>query len=283
VWADHLVILEPSRALAGTINGITTGAYGGSTGAAGKVTVAARELELRNGGQIISGTWGRGDAGSITINADRLLIAGESATAVTGIASSTMTGSTGAAGVVTIRAQSIVLRDRGAVATGSDGAGPGGSLSITATDTLRLDNASVEARTALARGGDVTLAVGRLFDLRNSTVTTSVADGTGSGGNILADAPLMVLNDSRIEANALRGSGGNITIRAGQLLRTPDSVIQASSELGLSGTIAIAAPDTDVSSSLVVLPGTFLDAGSQLPEACAARGDRPASSLTRGG
>jgi hypothetical protein len=129
----------------------------------------------------------------------------------------------------------------------------------------------------------VTLAVGRLFDLHNSELTTSVADGTGSGGNIVIDTPLMVLDRSRIEANARRGAGGNITIQAGQLLRTPDSVIQASSGLGLSGTITITAPNTDVAGSLVILPETFLDASSQLRETCAARGGRPASSLSSGG
>ena len=71
------------------------------------------------------------------------------------------------------------------------------------------------------------------------------------------------------------------TIQADQLIRTPDSVITASGSV--AGNIVIAAPNTDISSSLIVLPGTFLDAGSQLREACAARGDRPASSLTRGG
>ena len=134
----------------------------------------------------------------------------------------------------------------------------------------------------------MTVAVGRLFDLHNSAVTTSVAGGTGSGGNIfinphLMNPPLMVLDNSRIEANAQRGAGGNITIQAGQLIRTPDSVIRASSELGLSGTISIAAPNTDVVGSLVVLPKTLLDASSQLREACAARGGHPGSSFTAGG
>jgi large exoprotein involved in heme utilization and adhesion len=176
-----------------------------------------------------------------------------------------------------------VLQDQGAVTTESDGTGPGGPISMSAADRLQLDHAAIRARTASARGGDVTVAVGRLFDLHNSTVTTSVAGGTGSGGNIFIDPPLMVLDDSRIEANARRGAGGNITIQAGQLLRTPDSVIQASSELGLSGTITIAAPNTDVAGSLVILPETFLDASSQLREACAARGGQPTSSLTLGG
>jgi hypothetical protein len=112
-------------------------------------------------------------------------------------------------------------------------------------------------------------------------VTTSVAGGTGSGGNIVIDPPLLVLDHSRIEANAQQGRGGNITIRAGQLIRTPDSVITATGSV--AGNIAIAAPNTDVSGSLTVLPETFLDAGVRLREACAARGGRPASSFTAGG
>jgi hypothetical protein len=85
----------------------------------------------------------------------------------------------------------------------------------------------------------------------------------------------MVLDRSRIEANAFGGPGGNITIRAGQLISTPDSMIEASS--------ARTAPNTDVSSSLAVLPETFLDASSHLRVACAARGGRPASSFAPGG
>jgi hypothetical protein len=90
-----------------------------------------------------------------------------------------------------------------------------------------------------------------------------------------------VLDASRIEANAFGGPGGNITIQAGQLIRTPDSVITASGSV--AGAITIAAPNTDISGSLVVLPETFLDAGSQLRTACAARGGRPASSFAAGG
>jgi large exoprotein involved in heme utilization and adhesion len=114
-------------------------------------------------------------------------------------------------------------------------------------------------------------------------VTTSVAGGTGSGGNIFTNPHLMVLDDSRIEANAQRGSGGNITIQASHLIRTPDSVIQASSAQSVSGTITITAPSTDVAGSLVVLPGTLFDVSSELSEACAARGGRPASSFAPGG
>jgi len=274
VTADRLLVSGSPSVIAST-------AQPGSAGQAGTVAVSARELELRDGGQISSATFGSGNAGQVTVTADRLLVSGDGAMYFTGIASSTEAGSIGDGGAVNIRAQNIVLRDRGGVATSSVGTGPGGPLSITAADTLRLDNATVQAQTASAGGGDVTVAAGRLFSLRNSEVTTSVAGETGSGGDITIGSPLMVLNDSRIEANAKQGAGGNITIRAGQLIRTPDSKITASGTV--AGNIVITAPNTDVSSSLVVLPGTFLDAGSRLRETCAARGGRPASSLSPGG
>jgi hypothetical protein len=92
---------------------------------------------------------------------------------------------------------------------------------------------------------------------------------------------LMVLDRSRIEANAPQGRGGDITIRAGQLIRTPDSLIRATGHV--AGNITIAAPSTDVAGSLVVLPETFFDASSQLREACAARSGHLGSSLTAGG
>jgi large exoprotein involved in heme utilization and adhesion len=115
-------------------------------------------------------------------------------------------------------------------------------------------------------------------------VTTSVAGGAGTGGNIVIDHPrFMILDGSRIEANAFGGPGGNITIQADQLIQTPDSVIQASSAQSVAGTITITAPNLDVASSLVVLPETFLDASGQLRETCAARGGRPSSSFTAGG
>jgi hypothetical protein len=250
---------------------------------AGTVAVTAREVELRDGGQISSNAYGVGDAGPVTVKTDQLLITDSQRGIASSISSSGRRNSSGAGGTVNIQARNIQVRDQGVVETVGDGTGPGGHLSVTATETLRLDHASIRARTETANAGDLKLAVGRLFDLHDSTVTTSVAGGRGSGGNITIDPPLMVLDNSHIQANAQRGNGGNITIRAGQLIRTPDSVIQASSNRSVSGTITITAPNTDVAGSLVVLPETFFDASSQLREACAARGGRHANSFKAGG
>jgi large exoprotein involved in heme utilization and adhesion len=126
--------------------------------------------------------------------------------------------------------------------------------------------------------------VGRLFDLRRGAVTTSVAGGGGTAGNITVGNPsFLILEGSGIRANAFGGPGGNITIRAGQLVRSPDSVIEASSARSVSGTIVVTAPNAEIGSTLVVLPESFLDASSLLVEACAGRGDRPSSTLVQGG
>jgi filamentous hemagglutinin family protein len=281
VNADHLIAHSNGSPF---VTGITSDTTRGSTGHAGSVAVTARELELLTGGFISTGTSGLGNAGQVTVNATRLLVSGTDAAGnPSAISSAAEAGSTGAGGAVNVQARSILLQDQGVISTQSFGTGPGGLLTVTATDTLQLDNAAIQTKTETANGGDLVLAVGRLFDQHDSTVTTSVAGGTGSGGNIIIDPPLMVLNNSRIEANAQRGAGGNITIRAGQLIRTPNSVIQASSAQSVSGTITVTAPNTDVAGSLVVLPGTLFDVSSELREACAARGGRPASSFNAGG
>jgi large exoprotein involved in heme utilization and adhesion len=274
VQTDHRLISGDDTPY---ISGINSDADFGSTGGAGTMQVTAGDLQLLNGGQISSNTYSSGNAGTVQVQADRLLISGASSS----ISSLTGLTSSGAGGAVTVGAQTMQVRDGGTVSTQSNGSGVGGPITISVTENLDLYRAAIQSRTAIANGGDVTITVDHLFDLHNSSVTTSVAEGTGSGGNILINSPLMVFDNSQIIANAQGGSGGNITIQAGQLIRTPNNVITASGSV--AGNIAIYAPNTDVAGSLVVLPETFLDASSQLHEACAARGGRPASSFIAGG
>jgi large exoprotein involved in heme utilization and adhesion len=60
-------------------------------------------------------------------------------------------------------------------------------------------------------------------------------------------------------------------------------VIDASSELGIDGTVEIHYPDVDLASALTALPAAFLDAASLLRERCAARrgGERAGSFAVR--
>jgi large exoprotein involved in heme utilization and adhesion len=140
------------------------------------------------------------------------------------------------------------------------------------------------------------LLVGDVIVLRDSAVTTSVAMGEDStAGSILIDPKVLVIDGSRIQANAGQGSGGRVRIVADNIL-VPEGDFQAlldrediSATGGgptRAGTVAVNAPEVDLSGGLVVLEGALLDAASQLRERCGARRDVGASSFTgvgRGG
>ena len=62
-------------------------------------------------------------------------------------------------------------------------------------------------------------------------------------------------------------------------LASPDSVVDASSQLGVSGSVQIAAPRTDPGSALARLPTALFDASGLLRASCAGRAGPQASSL----
>ena len=80
----------------------------------------------------------------------------------------------------------------------------------------------------------------------------------------------LILNGSEIRADAFGGPGGNINIFAGIFL-TSNSVLSASSALGVPGTIGIQAGITNVSSIVGQLPESVLQVAMLLRAACATR------------
>ena len=120
---------------------------------------------------------------------------------------------------------------------------------------------STEAATSTASGGNITLHVRDFLYLVSSEITTSVKGETGNGGNIAIDPQLMILDHSSIIAQAIEGHGGNITITAGLFIPSSDSVVSATSQLGISGTVEINGPRVDVNGALVVLSTELREPG----------------------
>src|SRR5207244_10881931 len=96
---------------------------------------------------------------------------------------------------------------------------------------------------------------------------------------ITIDPQVVILNHSSIIAEAIEGHGGNITITAGEFIRSSDSIVSATSQLGISGTIEINGTRVDVNGALVVLSSELRGRTEVLREACAARADPPLSTL----
>jgi len=179
-----------------------------------------------------------------------------------------------------------VLPDPGPQITAmSTGSGDAGSVRVSAFRLLLANGAAIstEAETSTANGGNITLKVGDFLYLLSGEITASVKGETGNGGNITIDPQSVVLNQSRIIAEAIAGHGGNITINANEFLQSADSVVSASSELGISGTIEIIGPRVDFNGVLVVLSSELRSAAQVLRNSCAAQAGLPQSSLVEGG
>ncbi|MBV8776539.1 MAG: hypothetical protein JO258_05010, partial [Alphaproteobacteria bacterium] len=228
---------------------ITASATPGATGSAGNVTVNAGSLSIQPGGEISSATNGPGIGGDIVITSPTVTLTGKGPQ---------------------ITAQSF-------------GSGNAGSITVNANTLTLTGGASISTEAAQANGGDITLNIGHLLLLVDSEITTSVNGAFGNGGNILIDPLFVVLNHSRIIANAVGGNGGNITILADEFVSSADSVIQASSQLGVSGTIDILSPIVQVNGALASLSDELRAVATVARDNCAARGDLPRSSLVSAG
>jgi large exoprotein involved in heme utilization and adhesion len=155
-------------------------------------------------------------------------------------------------------ASTIVLPDRGPQITAqSTGSGDAGSITVSANRLLMSNGASISTEAvgvrSTASGGNITLKVGDFLYLTSSEISTSVKGETGNGGNI--------------------------TITADQFIPSSDSIVSASSELGISGTVVINGPRVDVNGALVVLSTQLRSRTEVLRQACAARAGQPTSSL----
>jgi hypothetical protein len=233
---------------------------------------------------ITTSTFGAGRGGELTVAAtEALTIAGRGRHGnPSGLFSDTF--ARGEGGDVQVAARHIQLRDGGTIAANSIGNGAAGRIRIQAGETFRGQAGAVTTATEEAGGGSIALTAGRLVQLTDSEVTTSVRGGGGDAGNLTLTAPSVVADHSSIIANAFGGRGGSIQITADAFLADPASVVSASSELGIQGTVDIQAPVTSLSGALAPLPQVFVHVAALLPARCAARlSGGHASSLVLGG
>jgi filamentous hemagglutinin family protein len=273
-----------------TVTGIGSVAFSGSAGNAGDAEVTAVELELRDGGAISSTSWS-GNAGKVTVEANRLLITGFHTIRRAGvpiqepsaIASSAERSSTGAGGTVKIKAKEIRLKNQGLITARSFSPQDAGDVTIQ-TDSLHLENATISTETEQAGGGNITIQARDLVTLIHSNITTSVTGGDENAGNIKIAEPaaLTLVEGSGVQANAKGGDGGNLRVTADTILADAplEAILTATSERGINGRVEINSPDVDITAGLVPLPASFFDATTILTKPCAERSGADVISLT---
>ncbi len=270
----------------------------GVTGNAGDMTIETGRLTVKNGGLIVTSTFGVGRGGNLTIRArDSVEIIGSSGTnppTISTLFASAGANSTGNAGTLTIETPQLTIRD-GARATVSNLAptGTAGNLVVNADSIRLLNGGSLNAETRAGDRGNITINSNHIVLQNQSRITTN-AQNTATGGNITINTnTLAALENSDITANARQGAGGRVTINTqgifGIELRdrsTDFSDITATSELGaqFNGIVQINSPDAQAGAGLVQLPENLTDPVNQIVQTCSPQARRNSFAIAgRGG
>ncbi len=265
---------------------ITSGTEG--TGTAGNVIINIGSLALKDGailsseseggnffvrgGVDLGDATGGGDGGAVMVNANSVTLNG-------GSLISSGTGGAGSGGDVELAVTNLGVLGGSSISAVSSGTGTAGNISVDAVNAIQLTGGSITTETLDADGGNISLTATQLVYLLDSAISTSVQGGLGNGGNITIDPVFVVLNNSTIIANAFGGDGGNILIVAENYFQDQSSVIEASSSLGIDGTITIKSPDETVSSSLSEMPEALLTVTQLASQQCDVKTRKDISSL----
>ncbi len=203
------------------------------------------------GSSIFTNAEGTGPAGNIDVRATSVTIqdGGKISAETTGTSSNATGGS-----IIVNATDQVILTNGGSSRPAAQGQQMQGNIFINAGQQLDLlDNSSITTTTqsAQANGGNIDIrAVDRVRLVNNSAISTSVKGAEGSGGNIFIDPKVVVLQGSTVTAQAVGGTGGNITFVTPLFLADSASVISASSQRGVSGTVTIQSPTSNISGTV---------------------------------
>ncbi len=242
------------------VNGSGTGGY---------IIVDAGKLTLLNGGQIDSSSSGgsSGNLGIITVTApDSVDISGMDANNnFSGIFGQTLGSGNG--GVIDIKTGNLSIARSGTIDAGAFSSGNGGTLSITATNSISLSSGATLYSDTLADGiGGNIILTSPILNLDGGNIIAS-SSGLGYGGYIEANVGKLTLtNGARIDASTSGpGWGGDINIAAmnSVSLAGGSTITSQSTGAGFAGSIAIdAGLSFDSSNSSITTGATLADGGN---------------------
>ncbi|MEG3987637.1 filamentous hemagglutinin N-terminal domain-containing protein [Microcoleus sp. S28C3] len=253
------------------------------SGNAGDLSINTGRLLVRDGARVSSGTTGQGKGGSLQINAsDWVALIGTSANGRVISGLFTESQGSGDAGNLTIDAGRLLVRDGAVVSAATFGSGKGGSLQITATDSVEAigNSADGQVRSGLftfssgsGDAGILRIDAGRLL-VRDGAAVSAGTTGSGKGGNLQIKAfdSVEVIGTSangRVLSGLFtesQGSGdaGILRIDAGRLLvRDGARVSAGTTGSGKGGNLQIKASDSveviGTSANGRVLSGLFTE------------------------
>ena len=225
---------------------VTTSSDKGA-GVAGRLEIQTNNLSIRDRSLIVSSTIGTGDAGDLIVRAnDSIEVVGS------GSKLSTDTFGSGNGGDLTVDTGTLSIRDGGAVSTvvAPNSSGNAGTLTVRATDSIEVVNASKLASETYGsgNGGNLTIATENLSVRNEGEVSTGALDGSsGQGGNLsVAAFDSVELNGGSL-ATATLGTGraGDLNVTTRRLTTQGGGRVEAGTYgFAQGGTVNVNAADS---------------------------------------
>ncbi|HEY9652605.1 MAG TPA: hypothetical protein V6C95_18255, partial [Coleofasciculaceae cyanobacterium] len=226
-------------------SGLYTNAFIGSTGNSGNVSIRTGQLDVIDGGQVLTTSLGTGNAGDLSIIAtDFVNVVNPNSRLNT-----SAVGTTGNSGSLSINTGKLNISDLGEVATSSLGVGNAGELAITATESVNVSDRSIISTSSQGAGNSGKLSIStRQLDVNAAGIIATTSLGTGDAGElaIAATDSVNVSDRSIISTNSQgSGNGDKLSISTRQLDVNAAGIIATTSlGTGNAGELAIAATDS---------------------------------------
>ncbi|MGF2010330.1 filamentous hemagglutinin N-terminal domain-containing protein, partial [Nostoc sp. DedVER01b] len=175
-------------------------------GNAGNIQITTGTLKVTNGAFISSSTSGKGNGGSISINALNNIVFDTNSTASSDVFNEGV--GVGNGGNIYLKTGSLSLTNGGQVSTNVSGRGNAGNITVEASGNVKLDGVFIDAGKFFLNDLDYDQSSGLKSDLNIGSI--------GKPGNIqVTTGSLSVTNGAEISSfTAGVGNAGNITINA---------------------------------------------------------------------
>jgi filamentous hemagglutinin family protein len=235
----------------GTINldtspeGVDTIDNEAQIGNAGNINIFTGSLNLSNGAVVSSSTSGKGNAGSIKINAsDTISVKGSNDGIFSTIVSEVKSTGKGNAGGIDITTKNLSVTNGGFISSGTFGEGSANNIKINASDTIAVDGRN---------------------NLNFSSISSQVnLNGKGDAGGVdITTKNLSVTNGGFISASIFgEGNAGNVKINANDTISVDGSTSIIASQVestgkGDAGGIDITTKNLSVTNGGQISSGTF--------------------------
>ncbi|MBD2771033.1 filamentous hemagglutinin N-terminal domain-containing protein [Iningainema tapete] len=236
-------------------NNVLVSSETGGTGASGEITINANSL-VNKSSSISTSTLenSTGNAGKIQVTAKSVVFENDLPGQQSGLGS--VTRGTGDAGTIILNADAVVLRNGGGIGVNTEAQGNAGKLFLTA-NSLVMENGGIgsESQQSTGNAGEIDIRV-NTASLNNSRIRTTTFN-SGKGGEIRFTAKeAQLVNNSQIGSETQgSGAGGNINLEIDGALRISDrsSISVSSTTTNTNSTQLGRAGDIEVQANSILL------------------------------